>query len=204
MEINENTKTRILEHLNEFILSDNDKSEIETKRHYFQSNFDAEQILSLDKEHYFQGKGIKKGNFTYELEWNSKCLGGIGGGSVYKFGYEEDFDELKKFMAMIVSATDSYETFYDAEGNLTEFSKRIISQSKQLKGVKRVFVGKVLSIYFPEIFMDIFTHQEFFLEKIFIDYNPEYTGVELYFKNINLMVDIFVAHSKVNRRVLMR
>lgn len=188
MDINEITQIKLLEDRNKFILPDGEKREIKEKRDFFKVEFNAENIRNLDKEHYFQGKGVKKGNFTYELEWNSKCLGGIGGGSVYKFGYEEDFNHLKKFIATIISAADSYETFYD-EANLTNFSAEIITQSKLLKGVKRAFVGKVLSIYFPDIFLSIFGHQEFYLERLFNDYNPEYTGVELYFRNNLLLLN---------------
>ena len=190
MIIREEAKELIIENANKFELPEEKKKEIEEKRRYFQTEFSKEKIAKLDKKHYFQGKGIKQGNFTYELEWNSKCLGSIGGGSVYKFGYEEDFDKIKKLLIKIISAKNSIKQFYTPDGDLTSFSKEIVKETENLKGVARVFIGKVLSIYFPEIFISIFGHQDLFLEKIYRDYKPESYGVELYLRNNYLLLDL--------------
>lgn len=190
MMIREDTKGLIIENANRFKLPEEKTKEIEDKRKYFQTEFSKEKITSLDKDHFFQGKGIKQGNFTYELEWNSKCLGGIGGGSVYKFGYEEDFDKIKRFLIKILSAENSIEQFYTPDGDLTKFSKEIAKDAENLKGVGRTFIGKVLSIYFPKIFINIFGHQDIFLKKIYSDYKPETYKVELYLKNNYLLLDI--------------
>ena len=147
MILKENAKGLIIENADKFHLSDEDKKEIESKRDYFLSEFSKEKIAELDKDHYFQGRGIMQGNFSYELEWGSKFLGSIGGGSVYKFGYEQDFDKIKKYLVKIVSANNSIEQFYTATGELTQFSQEIIKDSKDIKGVRRALVGKVLSIY---------------------------------------------------------
>jgi hypothetical protein len=189
MMIREEAKNLIIENANESILTDEERKAIFDKREYFQTNFSKEKVASLNKEHFFQGNNIKESNFTYELEWNSKILGGIGGGSVYKFGYEEDFDKIKKLLVKIISASDSLEQFYTEGGDLSEFSKEIASIADGIKGVARVFIGKVLSIYFPEIFIKIFGHQDGFLEKIYIDYKPEYRKVELYLRNNYLLLD---------------
>jgi len=187
--IREDAKGLIIEHANKFKLPEEKTQEIEDKRKYFQTEFSKEKITSLDKDHFFQGKGIKQGNFTYELEWNSKCLGGIGGGSVYKFGYEEDFDKIKRLLIKLLSAENSIEQFYTPDGDLTKFSKEIIKDAENLKGVARTFIGKVLSIYSPKIFISIFGHQDIFLEKIYSDYKPETYGVELYLRNNYLLID---------------
>lgn len=190
MTINEDAKSLIIENANEFELSVEKKKEIEDKRKYFLTEFSKEKIEKLDKDHFFQGRGIKQGNFTYELEWNSRCLGGIGGGSVYKFGYEDDFDRIKKFLIKILSADNSIQQFYKQDGDLTDFSKEIVKDADNLKGVARVFIGKVLSIYFPDIFINIFAHQDTFLEKIYSGFSPETYGIELYLRNNYLMLDI--------------
>ena len=188
MEIKEESKIKLKE--NSSKLSEENLMEINTKIIFFKKEFSSKKILKLDKYHYFQGKGIKdESNFTYQLEWKSKLLGGIGGGSVYKFGYEEDFEELKKFISMIISGKNKKETFYTNENNLTEFSEKIIKKSQKLKGVGRAYIGKVLSIYFSEIFLSIYGHQEFFLGKLFIDYKPEFNNVELYFQNNLLLLN---------------
>ncbi len=190
MMIREGAKELIIENANKFELPEEKKKEIEEKRKYFQTEFSKEKIAKLDEDHYFQGRGIKQGNFTYEFEWNSKCLGSIGGGSVYKFGYEEDFDKIKALLIKILSAKNLIEQFYTPAGELTSFSKEIVKEAENLKGVGRVFIGKVLSIYFPEIFINIFGHQDLFLEKIYRDYKPETYGVELYLRNNYLLLDV--------------
>ena len=190
MIIREGIKELIIEEANKFRLPEEKKKEIEDKRKYFQTEFSKEKIAKLDKNHYFQGRGIKQGNFTYELEWNSKCLGSIGGGNVYKFGYEEDFDKIKALLIKILSAKNSIKQFYTITGELTSFSNEIIKDTENLKGVGRVFIGKVLSIYFSKIFISIFGHQDLFLEKIYYDYKPETDGVELYLRNNYLLLDV--------------
>ncbi|OGZ32547.1 MAG: hypothetical protein A3H02_00185 [Candidatus Niyogibacteria bacterium RIFCSPLOWO2_12_FULL_41_13] len=189
MILKENAKGLIIENADKFHLSDEDKKEIESKRNYFLSEFSKEKIARLDKDHYFQGRGIMQGNFSYELEWGSKFLGSIGGGSVYKFGYEQDFDKIKKYLIKIISANNSIEQFYTPTGELTQFSQEIIKDSKDIKGVRRALVGKALSIYFPGIFINIFGHQDAFLAKLYEDYMPETSGVELYLRNNYLLLD---------------
>lgn len=188
--INDDVKNSIITSANEVKMSDADKKKFADKRSYFQIEFSKEKIAGLDKEHYFQGKGVKEGNFTYELEWNSKFLGSIGGGSVYKFGYEKDFAEIKKLLIKILSAENSMEQFYTANGELNKFSKEIVIASDNIKGVGRAFIGKVLSVYFPDIFISIFGHQDELLGKIYSDYKPEYHGLELYLRNNYLLLDI--------------
>jgi hypothetical protein len=190
MMIKEDAKGLIIENANRFELPEEIKKEIADKRRYFQTEFSKENIRKLDKDHYFQGRGVKQGNFTYELEWNSKCLGGIGGGSVYKFGYEEDFDRIKEVLIKILSAEESIQQFYTSEGDLTIFSKDIVNDIDNLKGVGRVFIGKILSIYFPSIFLRVFRHQDNFLKEIYSDYEPETFGVELYLRNNYLLLDL--------------
>lgn len=189
MILKENAKGLIIEKADKFHLSDENKKEIEGKRNYFLSEFSKEKIAKLDKDHYFQGRGTMQGNFSYELEWGSMVLGSIRGGSVYKFGYEQDFDKIKKYLVKIISANNSIEQFYTQTGELTQFSQEIIEDSNDIRGVKRALVGKVLSIYFPCVFINIFGHQDDFLAKLYEDYMPETSGVELYLRNNYLLLD---------------
>ncbi len=188
--LKEQAKELIIERVNDFRLSEEKQEQINKKRKYFQEHFSKKRIQELDRDHYFQGHGIKKENFTYDLEWNSKCLGGIGGGSVYKFGYEEDFDEIKKLLTTILSAGDAFDQFYAEDGELTRFSKEIIKKASGLKGVSRTLIGKVLAIYYPGTFLGIYVEQDRFLEEIYSDYKPEANGVDLYLRNNFLLLDI--------------
>ena len=64
MMIREDVKELIIENANKFELPEEKKKEIEEKRKYFQTEFSKEKIAKLDKDHYFQGRGVKQGNFT--------------------------------------------------------------------------------------------------------------------------------------------
>ena len=44
----------------------------------------TEAIKNLNKDEYFAGLGKKLGCFSYEIEWSTRNLGGIGGGSSSK------------------------------------------------------------------------------------------------------------------------
>ena len=183
MILSEEALGKLLDNVNNFPLSEPLKQEIRTKREYFQTVFDKFGIERLTREYYFQGQGQKEGNFTYELEWNSQCLGSIRGGSVNKFGYQDDFDKIKKMLIKIVTTDKKIEHFYTESGDLTPFSNELVKDKTQLKGVSRALIGKVLSIYFPDIFIPIFGDQDRFLGKLYSDYKSETTGVELYLRN---------------------
>lgn len=195
MIIKEDAKGLIIEKSINFSLPEEEAKKIQEKRNFFLKEFSKSKIAALDKEHYFQGKGVKQGNFTYELEWHSKILGGIGGGSIYKFGYEKDFENIKKLLIKIVSAGESINTFYTTEGNLTKFSKDVIEEAERIKGVRRALIGKVLSIYFPNIFMGVYTDQDYFLGQIYSDYKPETTGIELYLRNNYLLLETKIKYA---------
>lgn len=190
MKINEESKELILTNSINFRIPGEKIKEIEEKRKYFHTNFNKEKIQNLDKDHYFLKKGVKEGNFTYELEYNSRCLGSIAGGNVFKFGYEEDFEKIKKLLVEILSANNSIDQFYTQGGELTQFSKKIINMTQDIKGIGRAFIGKVLSIYYSNVFFPIFGDQDLFLKKIYEDYKPETTGVELFLRNNYLFLEI--------------
>ena len=64
MMIREDVKAILIEEANKYHMSEENKEEIINKRKYFQIEFSKEKIAKLDKEHFFQGKGIKQGNYS--------------------------------------------------------------------------------------------------------------------------------------------
>ncbi len=189
--IRDNVKELIMEKAREFQLDEKTKKEIDEKRNYFLTHYSPENIARLDPYHYFQGRGMTEGNFTYDLEWNSTILGSIKGGSVYKFGYPEDFDRIKKLILKILSAENNISYFYKDDGDLTEFSLEIVKEAETIKGVSRSLVGKILAIYFPDIFITIYGLQDEILERIYENYKPQFpNGVELYFRNNYLLLQL--------------
>lgn len=168
------------------------QKELTLSRNAFRDAFPADKIRGLALEAYFQGRGVKDGNFTYELEWKTRHLGSIRGGSNFKFGYEQDFARIKEFIAFIVSQNSGSVTFYNADGTLANVSKQMVDRSKTIKGLKsgRTTIGKILSIYFPDVFVNIFTDQDHFLSKLYSDYEVETKGLESFLINNFLLLRV--------------
>ncbi len=169
-----------------------DENKLEEARQKFVHYFDKNKIATLATDEYFQGKGRKSGCFTYELEWATRKLGGIGGGSVYKFGYEADFDAIKALLIDLLSFEDSINSFYKENGELVDGILKVIDQTKAIKGLKSgmSLTGKVLRMYYPSVFIQFFNNQEHYLKQLIIDYSPQYVGLELYLRNNYLFLKI--------------
>lgn len=160
-------------------------------RDEFTSYFTVEKIAQLQKQDYFAGLGKQDGCMAYELEWKTHDLGSIRGGSKYKYGYEEDFEKIKNILIHIVSLSNEYSSFYTQNSEITEALKGICNESKAIKGLitGRTVLGKILSLYFPDIFLPIFTDQEHFLSDIFENYIAEYSGLEQFLINNLLLLN---------------
>jgi hypothetical protein len=163
---------------------ENEKRIIEL-RNKFSTFFNKNKISSFDKQDYYTGLGQKEGCMAYELEWGTLDLGSIKGGSKYKYGYEEDFDKIKNILLKIISLNNQYLEFYTQAGDITEILKKLCEESKTIKGLKtgRTVLGKILSIYFPDIFFPIFNDQEHFLNIIYENYTSENLGLEQFLIN---------------------
>ena len=85
--INEEAIEQIIHKLDSFVWTDKDSSELENLRQQFRQTYDKQRIDSLAKEDYYAGLGRKQGCLAYDLEWGTRKLGSIKGGSKYKYGY---------------------------------------------------------------------------------------------------------------------
>ncbi len=179
----------MMSNLGKLNFTEEDQKVLTSKRSEFVKEFPSEKIKSLKQDEYFQGMGRKEGCFTYHLEWATSELGGIRGGSKYKFGYEEDFDRIKGFIYDLLTSDMQFDKVYRSNGDLNSHVDDLIKRTKEIKGIQtgRTSIGKILSIYFPETFINIFTDQEHFLNKLYNNYSPETKGLELYIKN-NLLL----------------
>ncbi len=183
---------KLLEEFKNLKIDPNEEKEIEEARQKFVDYFNKDKISALSKDEYYQGRGKKTGCFTYELEWDTKRLGGIGGGSVYKFGYEKDFDTIKSFLVELLSFQDDTSSFYNDDGELKPKIIKIVDRTKKIKGLKsgRSLTGKFLRMYYPNTFIQIFNHQERFLKHLIQDYSAEHIGLELFIRNNYLLLRI--------------
>ena len=66
-------------------------------RQEFIAEFNKTKIKSLTPEEYFPGQGKKETCMGYRLEWGTRPLGSIKGGSMAKHGPRGQFREIKDF-----------------------------------------------------------------------------------------------------------
>jgi hypothetical protein len=182
-----------LEHLilcfKNFVWTEQEKNEVQNMRADFVNFYDKTKFENLQDTDYFAGLGMKQGCLAYDLEWGTKLLGSIKGGSKYKYGYETDFEKIKKLLLKVVSI-DSKKA-YSENGLISNELKQIIELSKEINGFKtgRTVIPKILSIYFPNIFLPIFNDQDRFIELLIINgLDTENSGLELYLEyNLKLL-----------------
>ncbi len=179
--INEEAIEHLITKLDSFVWTDKHYEEREALRRKFKEAFNKDRIDNLTKEDYFAGLGRKEGCMAYDLEWGTRILGSIKGGSKYKYGYESDFLKIKSLIQKII-AIDS-KNAYNYDGTFSDNLTNIAKQSKNINGFKtgRTVLPKLLSIYYPDIFLPIFNDQDHFLSKLLSSgMDTENTGLELY------------------------
>lgn len=162
MVINDEAIDKIIQKLDGFVWTENNISEVNKLREEFRQVYNKGKIDNLLKEDYFAGLGKKKGCLAYDLEWGTLGLGSIKGGSKYKYGYESDFVKIKSLLQKILSINVS--NVYDSDGAISIEMKNLVALSKEINGFKtgRTVLPKLLSIYYPEIFLPIFNDQDHF------------------------------------------
>ena len=181
--IKEEALEQIIQKLQSFVWTDQNKQEIELMRQDFAQTYDKAKLNSLTKEDYFIGLGRQKGCISYDLEWGTLSLGSIKGGSKYKYGYDTDFAKIKSLLQKVISVDAS--NAYKADGKLLTDLENIVSLSKEINGFKtgRTVIPKLLSIYFPDTFLPIFNDQNRFLNFFLVSgFDTENTGLALYFE----------------------
>lgn len=174
-----------LEHLilcfNNFVWTEQEKNEVDNMRADFVNFYDKTKLENLKYTEYFAGLGLKQGCIAYDLEWGTRILGSIKGGSKYKYGYETDFEKIKKLLIKVTSIDSKIA--YTENGCISNELKQIVELSKEINGFKtgRTVMPKILSIYFPFTFLPIFNDQDRFIELLIINgLDTENSGLELY------------------------
>ena len=181
MIINEEAIEQLANRLDEFVWTDKNFQEVENLRQQFREAYNKDHIDNLNKEDYFAGLGRKQGCMAYDLEWGTRMLGSIKGGSKYKYGYETDFPKIKSLIQKIISIDSN--SAYQLNGVLSNELNQIAKLSKDINGFKtgRTVIPKLLSIYYPKTFLSIFNDQDHFLSKLLLGgLETEKTGLDLY------------------------
>jgi len=173
------------------------KEQLETEvlRQEFTNFFNLEKLkqLSLD-EYVLNAETHSKDSFCYWVETKLKVLGNIHGNTSFKFGVyfgktksdpvikwrwtnwtNESFDTVRK------AITDLY--YAGKSEDIVQIKKNPLSP---------MFKGKILSLYFPHRYINVFTdyHLKFFLNKLDIHYGNNLDSIDLReklieFKNSN-------------------
>jgi len=185
-------KEIMLDRIKEFNIPEEDILKRSKMRGDFVSLFTPEKIKNLSPEDYFPGLGKKDDCLGYQLEWGTRPLGSIKGGSIVKYGPKEQFSEIKNLLIDLTGLTDVITQFYEVDGTLTKTSRSLISKSLKIRGMKsgRTVLGKLLSIYYPTTFIALFNDQDYLLAKMVKDYSNDSIGLESYIRNNYLLLKI--------------
>lgn len=197
----EDSLEQVIQKLQSFVWTEKDKTEIELMRQDFAQNYDKAKLNNLIREDYFIGLGRQKGCISYDLEWGTLSLGSIKGGSKYKYGYETDFPKIKSLLQKVISVDTS--NVYNLDGKLSSDLENIVKLSKEINGFKtgRTVIPKLLSIYFPNIFLPIFNDQNRFLNFFLVSgFEKEKTGLALYFEYNYILLKIKNRIEKIANR----
>lgn len=144
-------------------------------REKFVRSFDSERINTLTIDEYIVGKNSKS-SFCYIIEQELSDLGNIKGGYANKFGlyYEKEnarYYVVKKFGK---NENDALVSIKCAIQNLLVAGRTNDYKSIDSNLLSPMFKGKILSVYFPNQYLTIFSdsHLDYFLNQLNVKYNP--------------------------------
>ena len=143
-------------------------AELNIKREEFVKHFTPEYIAVMPIDEYVIGWGkTDKLNFSYDLEWTLSGLGSFRGGSSAKFGVwynkeKKTYLHLKKYADYNVAYNDVRQNIL----SLLEAGGQDNIQSIIDNPLSLTFKGKILSVYYPTKYINIFKdeHLDFFLD----------------------------------------
>ena len=142
---------------------------LEERRKAFVGYFTPNKIANMTIDEYVEGKGQKDNNFCYGIEIALKMLGNIQGSSAVKFGIY-----FSKAQSQYVFASRFGSNYIEAFENVRNSILELLNagEKENLKAIIEnplapTIKGKILSVYYPEIYLNIFSdeHLSFYLKK---------------------------------------
>jgi len=151
--------------------------QLENERKKFLSLFPMNKLSHMKVDDFVIGKGPK--TFCYWLENKLKGLGDIHGATAYKFGIyygrtKSDSTVQYRFTHRFGTTADEvFKNVKTAILSLLQAGKKNDSSIIQKNPISPMFKGKILSTYFPDRFLNIFTkdHLDYFLDKLDVVYS---------------------------------
>ena len=147
--------------------------ELEKLRKKFVNRFPPSKISKLTLEEYVQGKRSKE-SFCYWVERETSVLGHIQGAPSPKFGiYFSKETNAFKFTSKFKSPEDARMRILSEIGKLLDAADVDDINSVRSAEISPMFKGKILSLYFPQRFINIFSerHVDYFLSHLRLN-NP--------------------------------
>jgi len=163
----------------------------------FKKDYTVENILSLSLNDFVTGKGTP--TFCNRIENELNAWGNIHGSTAKKFGIYYGVDgnnkEKKYRIGKAIFGTSIDEVFENVKFSIIELikNKNNLDQLKS-NSISPMFKGKILSIYFPDDFLNIFsaTHLNYFINVLGLENNSKFELDKQYqlleFKNTDLVM----------------
>jgi hypothetical protein len=141
----------------------------------FLRQFPKDQLRTLTKEQYALGHPDSKDSFCYWLEWETRTLGSVSGGSVTKWGLWWDKEKADwKFNRVYTDADDALAQLTGGVADLVaaveagDFGELDTIADEELGPNRNALRAKPLYLYFPDDFLPIAStdHLRRFLELV--------------------------------------
>jgi hypothetical protein len=154
---------------------------LEELREHFVNDYKMQVIINVTKEDYVVGQG-RHDTFCYRLENELEQLGNIHGSTSAKFGLYygvKGSDKEYKYR------TTKLKFGEDPDQALQVIKEQIVklimagdtqdNTSIKLNSLSPLFKGKILSVYYPEKYLSIFSkeHLEYFLSKLDLPFDKD-------------------------------
>lgn len=149
------------------------EKELELIRSQFVADYNMQKIIGLTKEEYVVGLGTKD-TFCYRLETELQGLGDIHGATAHKFGLyygTSGDDKEQKYRITRKFGEEPDEAFEKIKEQIVLL--RMAGESKDYDAIRKselepLFRGKILSTFFPEDYLAIFTdeHLDYFMTRL--------------------------------------
>jgi len=155
-------------------------------RREFVTRFNRQKLANLTLEEYAlngQDSVVSKNSFCYWVETKTSCLGSIRGARAFRFGVyfgKTDSDPNLKWR-WLNWTNENFETIRNALTNLYDAGEHRDIETIKLNPISPMFKGKILSLYFPDRYLNIFSEPllHHFLNKLSIPYDPKGDPVDL-------------------------
>ena len=172
------------------VIVHDDEPELLSKVHKFVEDFDIKKLQRMAKEEYVYGNG-KKDTFCYRITHELEGWGSIKRGTSSKYGFFYGAfgeDTVKKYRATKAfgntnTVTDTEAAFDKVKYSICELisaGSRSDFQAITDNPLSTMFKGKILCVYFPEKYMNIYSedHVDYYMDILGISHNSSDSVME--------------------------